>query len=106
VEALTGGDMSQDLLPLDNPLLNQEAFDKWMDYRKRIKKPYNDKEGQIKRFCQWSWRIQDKAVIYSIENEYQGLFFEKFAESEKREARAEDEGFMARHTNKDWARGL
>lgn len=107
---------SQDLLPLDNPLLNQEAFDKWIDYRKNVKKkPIKNKEGAMKEFCEWPLEVQAEAVKHSTSsnNEYQGIFFEeaqmridKRKAIQQREAQTKKEGFMARHTKKDWARGL
>lgn len=76
--------MNQELIPMDNPLLNREAFDEWVEYRKKVKKkPIKDLENAEKQFCKWPIAVQALAVEYSKNNEYQGIFFEKFANQER-----------------------
>lgn len=93
-------------LQLENPMLNREAFDEWIDYRKRVKKkPVLTPEREEKRFCQWPLNVQRAAVDYSIDNGYQGIFFEKCAKDFRKKEKHEM-GFIERHTDKTWREGL
>lgn len=99
--------MSQDLLPLENPLLNTEAFNDFVTFRRKIlKKPVKDLERLERKFSQWPKSVQRLAVDSSMDNDYQGVFFEKFAQAEEREAQQKPQGFIERHQDKSWADGL
>ena len=55
------------------------VFNKWLEYRKEINKPINVKstlDGLIKRFNKEGKYVCEHIVEASIENNYQGLFWE------------------------------
>ncbi len=64
--------------PITN--LNQGAWDEWVAYRKVAKlKPYKT-NAKAKALAKHSHEIQQMAVNHSIENEYAGLFPERFSQ--------------------------
>lgn len=63
------------------PALKLTILEEWLDYRKQIKKPItNGKtiDKLVDKFKQTPPAVIKKAVNYSIENGYQGLFWDKF----------------------------
>lgn len=52
----------------------------WIDYRKEIKKPLKSKKtitALAKKISQYGYEYSLKVIYYSVENGYQGLFFDK-----------------------------
>lgn len=71
--------------PLSPPKGKEDIFKTWLEYRKEIKKPI--KSGQtmerlVKKFDQYDLKICESVVNASIENQWQGLFWDK-VKSEK-----------------------
>lgn len=63
-----------------NNVNKRTYMQKWMDYRKSIKKPVTNQatlEALVKRFNSESLDKIEQAVTLSIENNYQGLFWDK-----------------------------
>jgi hypothetical protein len=54
-----------------------EAWFRWIDYRKQIKKPYKSemsKEAAMKWLCKYPEDIREQIIETSIRNGWQGLF--------------------------------
>ncbi len=67
--------------PITN--LKESAWAEWITFRKLAKlKPYKT-NAKAKALAKYSHEIQQQAVDHSIENEYAGLFPEKFAKKSK-----------------------
>lgn len=78
------GSSSQIFLNLNSD--KKEIFEKWLEYRKEIKKEIKVQktiEGLIKRFNEHSIQDVEKLVSYSIDNNYQGLFWERIETKQK-----------------------
>jgi len=61
--------------------IKYEIFSKWLNYRNEIKKPIKVKstiESLIKKFESTELLVCEQVVNSSIENNYQGLFWDKF----------------------------
>jgi hypothetical protein len=69
----------------DNDILlkkeTKKLFNDWLNYRKEIKKPIRSEKSKIalaKKIKKEGFEISEKVINRSIENSYQGLFWEKF----------------------------
>jgi len=83
-------------------MLNEQAFEEWIEYKRSMGKKYKNIDRQKAKFEKWPFDVQARAVEKSIDEEWAGLFFEKCLEKP-----VEVEGdFIARHTNRDWTKGL
>ncbi|MEX0313901.1 MAG: hypothetical protein AB3N18_06970, partial [Allomuricauda sp.] len=59
----------------------KEIFEKWLKYRKEIKKPIKSKstiKGLIKKFNEEPYEKVRFVINLSIDNQYQGLFWDKY----------------------------
>lgn len=87
--------------------LNTEAMDKWLQYRKDLKKPYKTSIGvqQCADFlAKYDYETQMQMVDNSIQNEYQGLFEVK--KPTKEIAPVQEDSFITKHTDRSWRDGL
>tara|TARA_R110000868_G_scaffold366235_1_gene629145 strand:+ start:428 stop:1177 length:750 start_codon:yes stop_codon:yes gene_type:complete len=63
-----------------------EVFNRWLEFRVELKKPVTIKssvESLIKKFNSESLEMCIQVVDYSIENTYQGLLWDRFADASK-----------------------
>ncbi|MBL4703473.1 MAG: hypothetical protein JKY54_03070 [Flavobacteriales bacterium] len=59
----------------------KESFNNWLSYRKEIKKPIKSDKSKIalaKKIQLHGFEISNQVINSSIENSYQGLFWDKF----------------------------
>lgn len=64
----------------------KESFNNWLSYRKEIKKPikaYSTKIALAKKIQLHGFEISNQVINSSIENSYQGLFWDKFIGKKK-----------------------
>ena len=76
------GEWTPDIIGQLKPT-HQSSFLYWMEYRKEIKKPIKVKstlKALVKKFNSHSVNCCDWVVNHSIENNYQGLFWDKYTE--------------------------
>jgi len=70
--------MNQKPLPLDNPLLNSEAWEEWLIHRKEKRNPVKPgsiaERKQVKLLCTLSHEEQQEVVDRSMIGGYTGLF--------------------------------
>jgi len=71
--------MNQKALPLDNPLLNSEAWEEWKDYQRRerkkpIKAGGRREKAQLELLLQYDIDTQGVIIKRSLDKEWAGLF--------------------------------
>jgi len=62
----------------------KDLFNTWIDYRKELKKPYKTEKSILavaKKIKENGYEISKKVINSSIENGYQGLFWDKFKQT-------------------------
>lgn len=82
-------------------MVNQQALETWIEYRKEIKKPLRQMsiDRVSRKLSKHDFHTQERMVEQSIENGWQGLF-------EVKQVKTHEQDFIELHTNSDWAKGL
>jgi len=95
-------------MTLDSNTLNECAWSEWLEFRRKVKrKPVSEvaAKRQIKKLTSLPEVVQQMVIDHSIENDYTGLFPEKFAKMAE-PVRQSTDNFIERHTDSSWADGL
>lgn len=85
-------------------MINQNALDNWIAYRKEIKKPLRSMsiERVAKKLSNYDYDTQERMVEQSIESGWMGLFEVK----QQVQKKTHEQDFIALHTCTDWSKDL
>jgi hypothetical protein len=97
--------------------LNLESWEEWVSYRKAMRKPLSDHaiKRWTKKFSLMPMDTQRAIIEHSMDNDYQGLFPDKFAGklvvrespvSGHRSGHSKDGSLINRLTDRSWAKGI
>ena len=91
-------------------MVNEEALQEWIKYRKEIKKPLKSMsiDRVKKKLSKYDYNTQEAMIEQSIENGWQGLFEVKHVIQPKPNTviNTADVDFIELHTDSSWADGL
>ncbi len=100
--------MDQQLLISENLVLNEEAWQDWLQHRKEIRKTVKPgsmtEKNQQKLLCQYDHATQAQIIEHSITMGYMGLFPPKTPIHTT--PPQNEPSFIEKHTDRSWRQGL